>query len=114
MPTKKLNVRKGDEVMVIAGKDRSHKGRPRRGRVLEVKPGSGRIIVDNMNLMKRAVRQTQQMRQAGIVTSPGPIHVSNVMLICPNCDAPTRVGHRVREGKHKVRVCKKCGKDIDE
>ncbi len=114
MPTNKLNIRKGDEVMVIAGKDRSMKGRSRRGRVLEVSPGSGRIIVDGINIMKRAVRQTQQMRQAGIVESPGPIHVSSVMLVCPNCDAPTRAGHRVRESGSKVRVCKKCGKDIDE
>jgi len=114
MPTKKLNIKKGDEVMVIAGKDRSMKGRPRRGRVLEVSPNSGRIIVDGINIMKRAVRQTQQMRQAGIVESPGPIHLSNVMLVCPNCNAPTRVAHRVRESGAKVRVCKKCGKDIDE
>ncbi len=114
MPTKKLNIKKGDEVMVIAGKDRSMKGRPRRGRVLEVSPNSGRIIVDGINIMKRAVRQTQQMRQAGIVESPGPIHLSNVMLVCPNCDAPTRAAHRVRESGAKVRVCKKCGKDIDE
>ncbi len=114
MPSRKLNIRKGDEVMIIAGKDRSLKGRPRRGRVLEVSPSSNRIIVDGLNIMKRAVRQTQQMRQAGIVESPGPIHLSNVMLVCPNCDAPTRVGHRVRESGEKVRVCKKCGKDIDD
>ncbi len=114
MPSDKLNVRKGDEVMVIAGKDRSMKGSPKRGRVLEVNPDKSRIIVDGLNIMKRAVRQTQQIRQAGIVESPGPIHISNVMLVCPSCDAPTRVGHRARDDGQKVRVCKKCGKDIDE
>ena len=114
MPREKLNVRKGDEVMVITGKDRTMKGRPKRGRVLEVNPIKGRIIVDGLNLMKRAVRQTQQMRQAGIVESPGPIDVSNVMLVCPSCDAPTRVGHRKRDDGARARVCKKCGKDIDE
>jgi large subunit ribosomal protein L24 len=114
MPSKKMNVKKNDEVMVIAGKDRSVRGRPRRGRVLEVHADSGRIIVDGVNTMRRAVRQTQRIRQAGIVESPGPMHVSNVMLVCPNCDAPTRVARRVRSNGRKVRVCKKCGKDIDE
>ncbi len=114
MPSKKMNVKKNDEVMVIAGKDRSTRGRPRRGRVLEVRADSDRIIVDGINTMRRAVRQTQRIRQAGIVESPGPIHISNVMLVCPNCDAPTRVGHRVRSNGRKVRVCKKCGKDVDE
>lgn len=114
MPSNKLNVKKNDEVMVIAGKDRSVKGRPRRGRVLEVNPHSGRIIVDGVNTMRRAVRQDRRIRQAGIVESPGPIHVSNVMLVCPNCDAPTRVAHRRGSMGRKVRVCKKCGKDIDE
>jgi large subunit ribosomal protein L24 len=114
MPGKGLNVRKGDEVMVITGKDRSLKGKPKRGRVLEVNPVNNRIVVDGLNIMKRAVRQTQQMRQAGIVESPGPIHISNVMLLCPSCDAPTRVGHRRRDDGTKVRVCKKCGKDIDD
>ena len=89
-------------------------GSVRRGRVLEVRPKDGRIVVDGIAIMKRAVRQTQKMRQAGIVEMPGPIHASNAMLVCPNCDAPTRVGHRTHENGHKVRVCKKCGKDIDE
>ncbi len=114
MPSIKMHIKKGDEVLVIAGKDRSVKGKPRRGRVLEVRPRTQRLIVDGINTMKRAVRQTQQMRQAGIVESPGPIHVSNVMLICPSCDAPTRVGHQVREDGSKVRVCKRCNKHIDE
>jgi large subunit ribosomal protein L24 len=114
MATKKLNIRRGDEVLIIAGKDRSVKGRPRRGRVLEVRPDEDRIVVDGIAIMKRAVRQTQQMRQAGIVEMPGPIHASNAMLVCPNCDAPTRVGHRRRDDGTKIRVCNKCNKDIDE
>jgi large subunit ribosomal protein L24 len=114
MPTKKLSVKSGDEVLILAGKDRSRKGRPRRGKVLSVDPKSDRVTVDGVNLIKKAVRQTQQVRQAGIVTQPAPVHVSNVMLVCPNCDAATRVAHRrTAEGKG-VRVCKKCKKDIDE
>ncbi len=114
MPSKKLNVKTGDEVLVIAGKDRSHKGRQRRGKVLEVRADADRIVVDGVNMIKKAVRQTQQMRQAGIVQQPGPIHVSNVMLVCPNCDAATRVGRRRTSDGRGVRVCKKCNKDIDE
>ena len=114
MPPKKLNVKTGDEVLVIAGKDRSHKGRQRRGKVLEVRPDADRVVVEGINMIKKAVRQTQQMRQAGIVQQPGPIHISNVMLVCPNCDAATRVGRRRTSDGRGVRVCKKCNKDIDE
>ncbi len=114
MPTKTLPIKTGDEVLIITGKDRSYKGSQRRGRVIEVFPDDERIIVDGINVQRRAMRQTQQVRQAGIVEMPGPIHVSNVMLICPNCDAPTRIGYRVRENGEKVRVCKQCDKDIDE
>jgi len=114
MPTKKLHVKQGDEVLVIAGKDRSRKGRLRRGKVLEVRPQEERVVVEGINLIKKAVRQTQQLRQAGIVTQPGPIHVSNVMLICPNCDAPTRVARRRTPEGRSIRVCRKCKKDIDE
>jgi len=114
MPKRKQNIKAGDEVLIIAGKDRSFKGRVRRGKVLEVRPDDQRVVVEGINLIKKAVRQTQQMRQAGIVTQPGPIHVSNVMLVCPNCDAPTRVTRRrTSEGKG-VRVCSKCHKDVDE
>ena len=114
MPTKKLTIKQGDEVLVLTGKDRSRKGRPRRGKVLEVRPREDRLVVDGINLIKKAMRKTQQMRQAGIVTQPGPIHISNVMLVCPNCDSPTRVGRRRTEDGHGVRVCKKCSKDIDQ
>ncbi|MFP3903222.1 MAG: 50S ribosomal protein L24 [Armatimonadota bacterium] len=114
MPTKTLSIKTGDEVLIITGKDRSYKGSQRRGRVIEVFPDDERIIVDGINIQRRAMRQTQQVRQAGIVERPGPIHVSNVMLICPNCDAPTRIGYRIRQNGEKVRVCKQCDKDIDE
>lgn len=114
MPNKKLFIHNGDEVLVLAGKDRSRKGRPRRGKVLEVDRAKGRVVVDGVNIIKKAVRQTQQVRQAGIVEQPGPIHISNVMLICPNCDAATRVARRRTAEGRGVRVCKKCHKDIDE
>ena len=114
MPANRLQIRTDDEVLVIAGKDRSFQGHQRRGRVVGVFPKEERVLVEGINVMKRAVRQSQKVRQGGIIEGPGPIHVSNVMLICPNCDKPTRVGYRRKEDGSKVRICKKCGKDIDE
>ena len=114
MPTNNLQIRANDEVLVLAGKDRSFKGQLRRGRVIGVFPKEQRLLVEGINVMKRAVRQSQKVRQGGIIEGPGPIHVSNVMLICPNCDKPTRVGYRRKEDGTKVRVCKKCNQDIDE
>jgi len=114
MPANRLQIRTNDQVLVIAGKDRSFQGHQRRGRVIGVFPKEQRLLVEGINIMKRAVRQSQKVRQGGIIEGPGPIHVSNVMLICPNCDKPTRVGYRRKEDGSKVRICKKCGKDIDE
>ncbi len=114
MPNNKLNIKTDDEVIVIAGKDRSYQGNLRRGRVIGVLPKEQRVIIDGVNILKRAVRQTQRVRQGGIIESPGPIHVSNVMLVCPSCGKPTRVGHRRHQDGTRVRVCKQCGADIDE
>ncbi len=114
MPKNKLNIRTGDQVIVVAGKDKSYRGNPRRGRVIGVLPKERRVIVDGVNVLKRAVRQSQKVRQGGIIESPGPVDLSNVMLVCPACDKPTRVGHRRRDDGTNVRVCKKCHTDIDE
>ncbi len=110
----KMRIKVDDTVEVIAGKDRSTPDRVRRGKVINVDPYRGRVTVDGINVVKKAVRQTQQMRQGGIVDTPAPFHASNVMLVCPDCDKRTRVGKRVREDGTKVRVCRKCGEDIDE
>ena len=107
-----LNVKKGDRVRVIAGKDKG-----KEGEILRAYPARGRVVVEKVNMVKKALRPTQANPQGGISTMEAPLDVSNVMLICPSCKEPTRVGHRFIEveGKkpRKVRVCKKCGKDID-
>jgi large subunit ribosomal protein L24 len=120
MPTQNHNIRKNDEVIVIAGKDRSAKNKIRRGKVLSVEPTKDRLTIDGINIRRKAVRGgTAKVRQGGIIETPGPVNISNVMLICPNCDKPTRVSHRAKADErdatrtHKIRVCKKCGKDID-
>jgi len=111
--TVKLNIRKGDEVMVIAGKDRSTRRLPRRGRVITVDADHRKLTVEGINMIKKAVRESGKVRQAGVIDMPAPIHVSNVMLVCPSCDAPTRVAHRVRPDGSRTRVCRRCKQDIE-
>lgn len=112
-PTK-MSIKSGDTVEILTGKDRSTKARTRRGKVIKVEPRKRRVTVDGINIVKRAVRQTQQLRQGGIVETPAPMDVSNVMVVCPSCDKPTRIATRVREDGQKVRVCKRCDSDIDD
>ena len=103
----KLAVRKGDEVQLIAGKDRG-----KRGRVSEVRPGEARIVVEGVNIVKRARKANPAKReQGGLIEMPAPLHVSKVMVVCPRCGKPTRVGHRV-SGETKERFCKRCGEAI--
>lgn len=102
-----LKVRKGDEVQVVAGKDRG-----KRGRVIEVHPTEQRVVVEGVNIVKRHRRANPAKReQGGIIEKPAPLHVSKVMVVCPRCGKPTRVGHRLEEDV-KERVCKRCGEAI--
>ncbi len=106
--THHLNVKKGDTVKVIAGKDKG-----KQGKILRSIPSTERVVVEKVNIVKKAMRPTQANPQGGISSIEAPLHVSNVMLVCPSCNEPTRVGHRFKDDGKKVRVCKKCGKDID-
>lgn len=105
---KSLSIRKGDRVRVIAGKDKG-----KEGVVLRSQPEKERVVVQNVHMIKKHTRPSQKNPQGGIVEMEGTIHVSSVMLVCPSCGQPTRVGRR-REGGVRVRTCKKCGKDIDK
>ncbi|MGN0301422.1 MAG: 50S ribosomal protein L24 [Anaerotardibacter sp.] len=102
-----MNIKKGDKVLVIAGKDRGAEGL-----VIAAKPSTQRVTVEKVNLVKKAMRPTQANPEGGISTMEAPIHVSNVKLICPSCKEATRVSNKREDGK-KIRVCKKCGKNID-
>ncbi|WP_031517195.1 50S ribosomal protein L24 [Desulfofalx alkaliphila] len=104
----KVHVRKGDTVVVITGKSAGKKGK-----VLEVHPKTGRVVVDGVNIVKRHSRPTRTMPQGGIMEKPAPIHSSNVMPFCPKCDRPVRVGKKILSDGKKERVCKKCGKVLD-
>ena len=104
-----MNVNTGDLVKIIAGKDNG-----KEGKILRSIPQTQRVVVEGANMMKKAMRPTQQNPQGGISTMEAPLHVSNVMLVCPNCKAATRVARKREEGKKGyVRVCKKCGKDFE-
>ena len=103
-----MHVRRGDKVRIIAGKENG-----KEGKVLRAHPEKQRVTVEGAAMIKRHTRPTQKNPQGGIMQMEGTMHVSNVMLICPSCSQPTRVGRR-REGGSLVRVCKKCGKDIDK
>jgi large subunit ribosomal protein L24 len=103
-------IKKGDTVEVIAGKDLGE-----RGEVLAVLPKEDRVVVQGVNTLKRHRKARQSGNQqipAQIVEFEGPIHLSNVMVVCPTCGKSSRVGFRVRDDGFKVRVCKKCNADI--
>jgi len=102
-----LGVRKGDEVLVIAGKDRG-----KQGRVTEVHPVERRIIVEGLNIAKRHRKGNPGKREpGGIIEVAQPLAIAKVMVLCPRCHKPTRVGHR-ESGETKERVCKQCGESI--
>jgi large subunit ribosomal protein L24 len=120
----KLKVKKGDLVQILSGKDRG-----KQGRVIEARPGERRVIVENLNVVKRHTRPRPikdssrmggtQIQPGGIIEKAAPVDVSNVMVVCPTCKLPTRVGIKVKDVKGeevKVRVCKRagCGQEIDK
>lgn len=103
-----VRVKKNDLVQVMSGVDAG-----KTGKVLEVHPRDGRVVVDGVNILKKHARPTRTNPQGGVIEQPGPIHVSNVQVVCPSCNAPTRVASRREKGQEPSRVCKRCGKTID-
>jgi len=104
-------IKKGDTVEIIAGKDIGE-----RGEVIRVLTKDNRVIVDGINVVKRHEKARQAGNQtvpAQIVEKDAPIHLSNVMLVCPSCDEKSRVGFSVDADGYKYRVCKKCNEKID-
>jgi large subunit ribosomal protein L24 len=103
------HVRKGDTVIVVAGKERGKKGK-----VLRVIPEKGRVVVERINMIKKHQRPTQKIRQGGIIEREGAIHLSNVMLLDPSSDKPTRVGMKALSDGKKVRVARRSGEMLDK
>lgn len=104
----KMTIKTGDSVLVITGKDKG-----KQGKVLEVFPETNRVTIDGVNVVKRHQKPRSQQDKGGIISKVAPIDASNVMVVCPSCGKPSRVGHKEINGK-KVRVCKKCGTSLDK
>ncbi|MCL6450974.1 MAG: 50S ribosomal protein L24 [Acetobacteraceae bacterium] len=104
----KVQVKKGDQVLILAGKDRG-----KRGKVLRVFPGEGKVLVEGLNKVKKHQRPTSKVMQGGIIDQEAPIDRSKVMLICNKCGRPTRTSRRVLEGGRSVRVCRRCSEIVD-
>ena len=110
---KGMHIRKDDTVMLIAGKDKG-----KSGRVLRTEPGRRRVYVEGLNINKRStrprsVKDTQKSQASGIIDQEGPIDVSNVMLLDPTDNKPTRVGMRAIDGRRRERYAKRTGKAIE-
>ena len=108
MAVTKLHVKKDDLVMIVAGKDKG-----KSGKVLRVMPDKGRVLVENLNLIKRHTRPTQSNNEGGIIEKEAPIAISNVQFLCQGCNKPARTGSKVLEDGSKVRFCKKCNEIVN-
>jgi large subunit ribosomal protein L24 len=99
-----MHVRKGDQVVVIAGKEKG-----KRGRVLRLATDKGRVVIERVNMVKRHTKPTQRNPRGGILEKEGSVEASNVALWCGKCVAPRRAKHDHQEGQKKRRICVKCG-----
>ena len=109
MSVNSLHVKKDDRVMVIAGKEKG-----KSGKVLRVYPEKNRVLVENLNLIKRHTRPTQANAEGGIIEKEAPMSAANVQLLCQACDQPARTGKRLLDDGSKVRFCKKCNEIVDK
>ncbi len=102
-------IRKDDLVVVLAGKDRG-----KRGKVLSINPGKSRVVVEKVHVIKRHTKPSNKNQEGGILEYEAPIELSNVMVVCGACGAPTRTGARLLADGGKMRVCKRCGESVDK
>lgn len=104
----KMTIKSGDNVLVIAGKDKG-----KTGKVTAVYAEDNRVLVENVNVVSKHQKPKSQQEKGGIFKKPAPVDASNVMVVCPVCGKATRIAHKDIDGK-KVRVCKKCGASLDK
>ena len=104
---KKIHVKTGDTVMIISGKDRG-----KVGKVMQVSPKEGKVIVENANFDQKHVKPRRMGEAGGIIKAEGAIYACKVQVVCPRCGKPTRVGHKVLQDGTKERICKKCGESL--
>ena len=110
MPRLQTPIRRNDNVLVMAGRDRG-----KRGRVLRVIPAANRVVVEGVNFVKRHTKPNPSKNiKGGIVEHEASLHASNVQLVCPECGAATRIGRQVLDDGRKVRICRKCEGVVDK
>jgi len=102
-----LRIKKGDKVLVIAGKSKC-----KSGKVLKVLPAKNRVVVEGVSLVKKHIKRRSENEPGGIKEIPSSVHISNVALFCSNCNKGTRFGVNISKDKSKVRICKRCQKPI--
>lgn len=103
----KMSIKKGDIVAVLSGKDAG-----KQGKVLTAMPKSGKVVVEKVNVCAHHTKPKKQGEEGGIVKKEAPIYASKVMRVCPKCNKPTRIGHKILADGKKVSVCKKCGAEL--
>jgi large subunit ribosomal protein L24 len=104
-----MRLRKGDRVYVISGKDKG-----KEGNILRRDVAKETVVVENINMVTKSMRPTQKNPRGGLVKMEAPVNASKVMLVCPSCGKPTRVGRAFLDDGKKVRLCKKCGEIVDK
>ncbi len=104
----KKKIKLNDKVEVVCGKDRG-----RVGKVIKVLRDNDRVLVEKINMIKRHTKPNMANQQGGIIEKEAPIHVSNVMLICPKCAKSVRIGRKSLDDGSRVRICKKCGESVE-
>ena len=104
----RAQIRKNDTIMVVAGRERG-----KTGKVLRVIPDRDRVLVERLNLVKRHTKARGPQSAQGIVEKEAPIHRSNVMIMCEKCNAPVRMGKKSLQDGRSVRVCRRCGEQLD-
>ena len=103
-----LDIKKNDTVMVVTGDDKGKKGR-----VLGIQSSDRRVVVEGLNMIKKHLKPSKQQQQGGIIEKEAPLHRSNIMLVCPKCSKPTKIGNKILENGKKIRECKQCGEVIE-
>jgi len=106
--SKKFHVKKNDQVMVMAGKEKG-----KSGKLLRVVAKKESALIEKVNFVKRHSRPSSQNRQGGIIEKEAPVPLSNIMIICNRCTVPVKVGRKLLDDGKRVRYCKKCGEHID-
>ncbi len=102
-----MKIKKGDKIIVISGKDKG-----KTGKVVNVLTDILKVVAEGINIKKKHMWPKKEGQKGQVIQMAAPISVSNVKLVCTKCEKPTRVGYKFLENKNKVRICKKCGREI--